>query len=110
MEAPQTPRILAATTQPAATPAPKVRLLPIAKLKKWLVIELLGTEEVDQEKFDSQLRSTAQWRIKQERELALRLDWFNPENIEKRCGFEKIEAAPPAGADEGIEGSEPTSS
>jgi hypothetical protein len=113
MDWPPTPRTRAATTQPAATPAPKVRLLPIAKLNKWFVIELLGTEDVDQEKFDSQLRSTASWKIKREREIALRLNWFNPKSIEGRCGFEPIEAAAPAGADEGVEAdeqSEPVSS
>jgi hypothetical protein len=102
LDVPQTPRLQAATTQPAASPVPLVRLLPIPKLNKWFVIELLGTQDVAQAAFDSGLRRTAFRDLQREQLVKLQVSWFKPANIEARCGFERIRATPTADAEEGI--------
>ncbi len=101
-----TTHIETATTQPTVTPAPVVRLLPLAKQNRWYIVELLGTESVDSEKFQDRHRRNAYNTLKSEREYANWLSWFAPESITARCGFERIETAPPVGADEGIEATE----
>ncbi|MBN2563976.1 MAG: hypothetical protein JXQ75_23925 [Phycisphaerae bacterium] len=106
VDSPETEQVQAATTMPAATPTPVVRLLSIPKLRKWFVIELLGTEDVEQDRFESELREAAYNSLRGERRLKLRMDWFKPENIDARCGFEFIapeEAEEPSGSDEGID-------
>jgi len=106
MGLPVTERTQAATTQPAAIPTPTVRLLSIPKLKKWFVVELIGTETVDRIKYDTEYRMAALSTLNTQRGLTLRFNWFDPENIETRCRFERIETALPTGADEGLEPTE----
>ncbi len=92
----------AATTQPAKEPAPVIQLLPIEKLRRWFVIELMGLDAVDSDKFKTDLRKTAYLQLHGERQSVLRSDWFSPAAIEKRCGYERASELPgpgPAGND-----------
>jgi hypothetical protein len=84
------------------TPAPVVRLFPLAKQNRWYIIELLGTESVDAEEFRDSERRDAYNTLKTEREFANWLSWFDPESILTRCRFERIETAAPVAANEGI--------
>lgn len=95
-------RLETATTRPAASPAPRVTLLRVAKLKKWFVIELLGLDDVDQDRYEAQLRMGAYQAAKSDRMTRLHVTWFSPANIEARCGFEGLEGGPPPDVDEGI--------
>jgi hypothetical protein len=90
METPKSERIDAATTRPALMPTPKVRIVGLPAQKKWLVVELIGTEPVDEGQYESKHRQTAYYGLMSERNLALRDDWYKPEHIEKRCGYRRI--------------------
>lgn len=90
MELPKTDRMRSATTRPAMEPAPKVQLISLPKVHKWVVVELTGTEQVDEGKYESQYRQMAYYSLMTERGLALRDHWFNPEEVEKRCGFHRL--------------------
>ncbi len=96
MELPKTDRTQAATTRPAMEPAPKVQLVSLPKAHKWVVVELTGTEPVDEGKYESQFRQMAYYSLMTERGMALRDHWFQPEDVEKRCGFHRL------GGDDGL--------
>ncbi|MFH1419765.1 MAG: hypothetical protein ABII12_15945 [Planctomycetota bacterium] len=104
VDVPTTERIDRATTQPASTPPPVVRLLPLPKLGKWFVIELVDLEWIDDQKYNSELREQAFQMLMQERAAAVTDSWFDTDSIEKRCGFEQIldEESPPD-TDEGVQ-------
>lgn len=87
IQAPQTEHIQLATTRPAKSPEPIVNLLDLPKQHKRLVIELAGVEELDQVKYDTQLKDAVHEAVSGERMGLLTMEWFKPENIEKRCGF-----------------------
>ncbi len=98
----ETERMRTATTRPAAMPTPTVQLLPIPKMKKWFVIELLEIEEVDTERFESELRTAAYGNLQMEQGFKLRLSWFNAKNIQARCGYELIRTETAESAEEGM--------
>lgn len=89
MDIPETERTTAATTQPAAEPAPIVRLVSIPKLRKHFIVELAGTEPVDQEKYESSLRKTAYFRLLNDRRVLMMSEWFDPKAVEARTNFER---------------------
>lgn len=103
VDVPETERTAAATTQPAAEPAPIVRLVSIPRLHRHFVVELAGSEPVDQEKFESTLRKTAYFRLMSDRRALLMTEWFNPESIENRAGFERIASEDAPDSTGGIE-------
>ncbi len=103
VEVPETERTGRATTQPAATPAPVVRLLPLPKMGKWFVIELVELQSVDSAKYNTELRDLAFQSLMRERGAAVENTWFEPRNIEKRCGFEALDEEEPPETDEGIQ-------
>ncbi len=90
LELPKSERMAAATTRPAVEPAPKVKLVSLPKRHKWCVVELAGTEPVDEGKFDTQFRQMAYYSLMSERGMALRDEWFRPKDVEKRCGFQRL--------------------
>lgn len=89
-EAPQTDRTKSATTRPAVVPTPKLNLVSLPKLRKWFVVELAGTEPVDEGQYQSKLRQEAQMNLQSERNLVLQSEWFMPTHVEKRCGFVRV--------------------
>lgn len=100
IDVPETERILAATTQPAAEPAPVVQLISLPKFRKHFVVELAGNEPLDAERYENEVRQTAVFRLMGERSALLRSKWFDPAEIEKRAGYEKVaERALPDGYD-----------
>lgn len=107
MDVPETERTAAATTQPALEPAPLVRLLSIPKLRKHFVVELAGTEPVDQEKFETTLRNSAYFRLLSERRALLMTEWFDPKAVEERAGFERVSDADAPDSTGGIEAPRP---
>lgn len=91
MQLPTTPNVEAATTRPAKVPAPKVRLVSLPKLKKWVVLEFVEFQPVYRDKYEQQFRSQAMTTLSQSRLFEiLQKGWFNPVKIELRCGFERI--------------------
>jgi hypothetical protein len=90
METPKSERIDAATTRPALAPAPKVRIVGLPAQKKWVIVELVGTEPVDEGQYQTKHRQTAYYNLMSERNVVLRDEWFNPDKIEKRCGYRRI--------------------
>jgi hypothetical protein len=107
MDVPETERTAAATTQPALDPAPLVRLLSVPKLRKHFVVELAGTEPVDQEKFETTLRNSAYFRLLSERRALLMTEWFDPKAVETRAGFERVSDADAPDSTGGIEAPQP---
>lgn len=107
MDVPETERTAAATTQPALEPAPLVRLVSIPKLRKHFVVELAGTEPVDQEKFETTLRNSAYFRLLSERRALLMTEWFDPKAVEARAGFERVSDADAPDSTGGIEAPRP---
>lgn len=103
MDLPTTERVQAASTQPAAEPAPIVRLISRPELKRHFVVELAGTEPVDQERFDSELRQVSYYRLMSDRASIMRSKWCDPEEIRRRCGFVEIAGPGGPGAFEGID-------
>jgi hypothetical protein len=101
-------RIQAATTRPAAQPEPSVCLLPLATEGKWVTIELVKSEPVDEDQFESELRTATARQLMMERRTALRVGWFKPKNIEKRCGYRPTaDEVPPDSDEETQQGDEP---
>ncbi|HKQ49623.1 MAG TPA: SurA N-terminal domain-containing protein [Phycisphaerae bacterium] len=90
IETPKSERMDAATTRPAVLPTPKVRMVGLPAQKKWLVVELIATEPVDEGQYQTKHRQTAYYGLMSERNLVLRNEWYKPEHIEKRCGFKRI--------------------
>jgi hypothetical protein len=101
IQPPESARLQAATTRPAANATPRVTLLEIPKLKKWFVIEFLGLDDVNEDRYETQLRTSGYQAVKSDRTLRLHMTWFLPASIELRCGFEPIKGAG------GPEGEEP---
>lgn len=91
LDVPQTSAILAASTQPASVPAPKARAISISKTKTWYVIELLSTNRVNSENYESEKRQLAFQTIMGDRSLVSRLQWFDPTAIEKRCDYKDLD-------------------
>ncbi len=91
MDVPETPRTLAAAELPAMEPAPVVRLISLPRYRKHYVVELAGTEPVDIERYENEVRQMAFYRLMGERSALLRTKWFDPTEIERRAGFEKLE-------------------
>lgn len=79
-----------ATTRPAQEPAPKVNLVALPAQGKWCVVQLTRFDRVDQGKYESQLRDQAYSTLVGERGAYLLAEWFKPENVEKRCKYERI--------------------
>jgi len=102
MELPTTPIVAEATTQPAAEPAPKIRLVSLPKLKKRIVVEFVGLDPVRQDKYEGELRAQAFSTLRAEQARAIWTAWYDLSAIEKRCGFKRstddAEPAPPEGA------------
>lgn len=108
METPKSERLDAATTRPAVMPTPKVRLVALPAQKKWLVVELIGTEPVDEGQYQTKHRQTAYYGLMSERNLVLRDEWYKPEHIEKRCGFRRIAPEGEVAPVEGVSRPPPT--
>jgi hypothetical protein len=93
-----------ATTRPAALPPPAVRMVSLPKLGKWCVVQKLKVDRVDSAKYERELRPEGYGRLIGERGAYLLAAWFKSHNIEKRCGFERIQTGPRAPrAREGVE-------
>jgi hypothetical protein len=102
LELPTTLRVAKATTQPAVLPSPLVRLVPLRTLKRWIIVELVEEEPVDRDRFETDLRLAAYRRLLSQRAGMMQSRWFDPENIEARCGFEKLAAPIDFGALRGV--------
>lgn len=102
IEIPETEQTTAATTQPALEPAPVVRIISLPKLRKHFVVELAGTEPVDEEKFASELRQSSYYRLMNDRGALMRSKWYDPAEIENRSGFERLTDPNQTGGGEGI--------
>ena len=92
VEVPQTERVKAATTQPAADPAPKVQLLPVRRMKKWFVIQMDESQPVDLSQYQTRYRSAASAALLRDRATVLSNLWFDPKDIERRCGYLDVRA------------------
>lgn len=77
----------AATTQPALAPPPHVGLASDIKQHKWYVIQLVEHEPVNDEQYTDKHRQTAFSALMGERGTALRMNWFDPQQVEERCGY-----------------------
>lgn len=95
-------RVQAATTRPAASPQPVVDIVSLPKLRKRLVVELLNSDLINQQKFDSELKKSVYDDVSAERNRILLTNWFKPENIEKRCRFTPLGAGSAGTTDEGV--------
>jgi hypothetical protein len=102
VQVPDGARLQTATTRPAASPVPRVTLLSIPKLKKWFVIESLGLDDVDQNRYELQLRTSSYQALKSDRAMRLHLTWFAPASIQARCGFQRLTGDGATGSDEGL--------
>jgi len=102
VQVPATDRIQAATTRPAASPTPVVRLLDLPKRHERLVVELLGVEAVDESKYETQLKRAAYDAVSDERASTLTFEWFKPEQIEKRSGYKPLRQDRIGQTDEGM--------
>jgi hypothetical protein len=102
-QVPPTTQMAEATTQPVASPEPLVRVLPLTKVHKWFVIQLLGTDLVDESKYETQLKKTAYDAVEAERSKLLQALWLKPENIELRCGYAPVREGAVGKTDEGIQ-------
>lgn len=102
VEPPVTEKTQAVTTQPAVSPAPKMRLLSVPKTMTWYVIELVNTEKVDIAKYESELRKAAYSGLQYEQLIRAQMAWFDSEKIEKRCGFVRATEDEEVAPDEGI--------
>jgi len=89
-EAAMTPEMSAATTKPALSPAPKVTLVGLPKLKKWVVVEYVKLEPVTEDKFAGELKKRAHDSLFGKRAREAITQWFDPKAIEKRCGFQLL--------------------
>lgn len=90
MDLPDTPDVARATTRPAMDPAPLLRLVPLPKLQRWIVVEFNGLDPVREDQYESKYRGEAFAFFTSQgsrRMTEVRTSWFEPENIEKRCGF-----------------------
>jgi hypothetical protein len=93
IDAPPSDRITAATTQPAVDPAPSVRLIPIERMRKWFIVERdtsSAVGSVNTASYEATLRSKAFGSLAGERRAVLQNKWFDPKQIETRCGFEDV--------------------
>lgn len=106
MDQQETKRVKVANAKPAADPAPKVRLVPVLKLKKWFIIELVKNLPVNSETYETQHRATAFRALQTDRSSLLWSDWFLPENIEKRCQYVDARDSASEDENEGDEASE----
>jgi hypothetical protein len=96
VEAPPGEPLKLATTRPAAAPPPIVCRVSLPTLDKWCVVQLLKVDRVDSSKYEGELREDGYMRLSGERGAYLLGKWFNPQNIEKRCRFERIQTGPRA--------------
>jgi hypothetical protein len=103
IDAPSTPRIAAATTRPAQDPPPRIRLIPLPSLGKWCVVQFKKLDRVDQEKFEKGLRDEAYATLVGERGAYLLARWFLPQNVETRCGYERVQMIEPTRGRQGIQ-------
>jgi hypothetical protein len=87
------PRLQLATTRPAMEPPPQLRIVALPKLGKVCVVQRIGVARTDQQEFEKGLRDQAYSTLMGERGAFLLARWFNPENVEARCGFERITTA-----------------
>ncbi|MCZ6815146.1 MAG: hypothetical protein O7F76_00440 [Planctomycetota bacterium] len=104
MELPDTPDVARATTRPAMDPTPVVRLVPLPKLHRWIIVEFNGLDPVRQDQFESQYRDEAYTFFTNpqgRRMIEIRMSWFEPENIEERCGFVPAESTDDEESSEG---------
>ncbi len=83
-----------ATTRPALTPEPAVRVVALPGMGKWCVVERVGAERVDTDKYATSLHQSGYGRLMGERGAALLTNWFSAPNIEKRTQYERIVRAP----------------
>lgn len=77
----------AATTRPALQPAPKVRLVSLPRLSKWVVVEFDKIEPVTEDKYRDTLRTQAMAVLLQTRLQEVNAAWLDPAQIEKRMAF-----------------------
>ncbi len=103
IDAPATDRVQAATTQPAPPTPPKVRLVSIPKLKKRFIVELSQYTPVAEADYKAKHRTEAYRTLSGQRAQVLQAEWFDPKNVEKRCGFEDRSDQPEAESDEAAE-------
>ena len=90
-EAAATPEMSAlTTTRPALTPEPKVTLVGLPKLKKWVVVEYVKLDPVTDDKFAGELKKRAHDSLFGKRAREAITQWFDPKAIEKRCGFQLL--------------------
>lgn len=93
LDVPETEHIKMATTRPAPASAPQVRIVGVPQARKWFVVQLLGREPVDEGRFESELRASAESALMRERWLRLRANWFSPAQIEARAGLTLLTAS-----------------
>ena len=82
-------------------------MIALPKLQKVFIVELIDTLPVNDEKFEKELRRTAYTNLLMERAMALRNEWFGPEQIEKRTGLTTSLAEPPPPSPEGVKAPKP---
>jgi hypothetical protein len=103
VQAATTDRLQAATTRPAASPTPLARPLDLPKRHQRMVVELLSVEPVDDAKYETQLKEAAYNTVSDERVGILSIEWYKPEQIEKRCGFKVLRQGRVGETDEGVQ-------
>ncbi len=94
IEAPPTGRVQAAMAAPAPATPPKVRLVSIPSLKKRFIVELSQYTPVAEADYESKHRRDAYRTLSGQRAEVLRTEWFDPKNVERRCGFEDRSGQP----------------
>ena len=87
-------------------PLPVVRTIELSSEGKWCVVEKLDVERVDQGKYESELREQNFSRLSGERGAYLLAQWFKPDAIQKRAGYQRLRGAAPE-TREGIKGEQP---
>jgi len=88
-QAPATTQMAEAAMRPAAVPEPVVSVLPLQKLHKWFVIQLLNVQPVDQNAYETRLKQGGYEALVSERARVMKSNWLKPENIENRCRYER---------------------
>ncbi len=91
LDVPQTSAVQAATTQPAASPPPKVRHIPLPAQRKWVVVELIRHTPVDINKYETDKRKLAFQMLAGDRGMAAQLAWYDRSSVESRCKFVELD-------------------
>lgn len=85
-------KIAKANAMTAASPAPKVQVVDLPKLRRRVVVEYVSDDPVDRNEYETELRR--QGYIDLARARPALFEWYDAKNIEKRCGYVNLRAEP----------------